>query len=60
VLRRAPTIQATLGDATATRHLAVVDNLPTHTARHLQRPGTPSDPLPEPPELDLLAGDDDE
>ncbi|KAK1681315.1 hypothetical protein QYE76_042163 [Lolium multiflorum] len=59
VLRRAPPLQCTPGDATATRRFVVIDNLLTHTAHPRWSLGEPVDPLPAPPVASPLAGDDD-
>ena len=60
MLRSSPSISATIGDAAAARRLAVVDNLPAHTANPSWSTGELSHPLVSPPVAPPLVAVDDE
>ncbi|KAK1681302.1 hypothetical protein QYE76_042150 [Lolium multiflorum] len=59
-LQQSPEKEAAPDDATATRSLAVVHNVPKHTAIPRWSRRKPSDPLLPPPHRRVLVGDDDE
>jgi hypothetical protein len=52
-------LEAIPGDATATRRIAVFDNVAAHITVDRRSFVALSDPLPSPPVSHLLAGDDD-
>jgi hypothetical protein len=60
VLRRTPSILATIGVAVSTSRLAVVRNIALHQRRRSPEPRITIDPLPPPFQRSLLVDDDDD